>query len=151
MPRHVNRAAHIKLFSIKNGLNTHLLSEVSFRKEYLDCDVLIVDKFGILSELYKYAAAIFIGGSLANVGGHNIYEALFHKKCLIIGKYYSSILDTVDMAKKCGVVSVVEDYESILDNLDNHHSNFDELFREIDCNNEEIENVYKIVLNKLHK
>ena len=38
-------------------------------------DVLLLDTFGELAKVYRYAAAAFIGGSLVPTGGHNPIEA----------------------------------------------------------------------------
>jgi 3-deoxy-D-manno-octulosonic-acid transferase len=38
-------------------------------------DILLLDTFGELSKIYRYATAAFIGGSLASTGGHNPIEA----------------------------------------------------------------------------
>jgi 3-deoxy-D-manno-octulosonic-acid transferase len=37
-------------------------------------DVLLLDTFGELSKVYRYAAAAFVGGSLVPTGGHNPIE-----------------------------------------------------------------------------
>ena len=40
-----------------------------------DADVLLLDTFGELARIYRYATAAFIGGTLAPRGGHNPIEA----------------------------------------------------------------------------
>jgi 3-deoxy-D-manno-octulosonic-acid transferase len=39
-----------------------------------EADVLLLDSFGELAKIYRYAAAAFVGGSLVPVGGHNPIE-----------------------------------------------------------------------------
>jgi 3-deoxy-D-manno-octulosonic-acid transferase len=39
-----------------------------------DCDVLLLDTFGELARVYRYASAAFVGGSLVPHGGHNPIE-----------------------------------------------------------------------------
>jgi 3-deoxy-D-manno-octulosonic-acid transferase len=40
-----------------------------------EADALLLDSFGELAKIYRYATAAFIGGSLVPVGGHNPIEA----------------------------------------------------------------------------
>ena len=43
-------------------------------------DVVVLDSIGELAQLYQIATAVFVGGSLADFGGHNILEpAVFGK------------------------------------------------------------------------
>ncbi|THB78154.1 MAG: hypothetical protein D6B25_04915 [Desulfobulbaceae bacterium] len=72
-PRHLNRLPEIEaLFTAVSIPYQHLSSCLeSGRKE----EVIIVDTIGELVELYSIATLAFIGGSLCNYGGHNMYEA----------------------------------------------------------------------------
>lgn len=65
-------------------------------------DVLIVDKMGILSDLYRIADAAFVGGSLMPHGGHNIFEPAVFTIPIISGPYHydQQALYTVFMANQ---------------------------------------------------
>jgi 3-deoxy-D-manno-octulosonic-acid transferase len=40
-------------------------------------EVVVLDTIGELAQLYQIATAVFVGGSLVDVGGHNILSPLF--------------------------------------------------------------------------
>jgi 3-deoxy-D-manno-octulosonic-acid transferase len=64
--------------------------------------VLILDKIGILSALYEIADAVFVGGSLVNVGGHNLVEPAFFEKPVFHGPFMSNFLEMVQQFQEAG-------------------------------------------------
>ncbi|MBO0725027.1 MAG: 3-deoxy-D-manno-octulosonic acid transferase [Blastocatellia bacterium] len=55
-----------------------------------DCgaaDVILLDTVGELSALYRFALAVFVGGSLVPKGGHNILEPALYAKPIIVGPH----------------------------------------------------------------
>jgi 3-deoxy-D-manno-octulosonic-acid transferase len=50
-------------------------------------DVVLLDSIGELAALYRFAAAVFVGGSLMPRGGHNILEPALHAKPVIVGPH----------------------------------------------------------------
>ncbi len=124
-PRHIKRTDEIIEVAQKLGYTTSKFSENDFSGE-----VVLVDAFGQLERLYAHATNIFIGGSLVNIGGHNIYEASQFRKHVYVGKYTHSFQDVVDIAVEHKVATVVEDISDIF--TENNDSNFDQFFNEID-------------------
>jgi 3-deoxy-D-manno-octulosonic-acid transferase len=53
-------------------------------------DVLLLDTFGELAKIYRYATAAFIGGSLVPDGGHNPIEAAAVGVPVCFGRYMSN-------------------------------------------------------------
>lgn len=49
--------------------------------------VVLLDSIGELAALYRYAAIVFIGGSLVPKGGHNILEAARYGKPIVVGPH----------------------------------------------------------------
>ncbi len=49
--------------------------------------VLLLDTFGELGLSYAVADAVFVGGSLVDIGGHNVVEAAVQRKPVIFGPY----------------------------------------------------------------
>lgn len=49
--------------------------------------VILLDSVGELAALYRFAAVVFVGGSLVPKGGHNILEAARYGKPIIVGPY----------------------------------------------------------------
>jgi 3-deoxy-D-manno-octulosonic-acid transferase len=69
-------------------------AEIRFvrRSEWSDgpADVLLLDTFGELSKVYRYATAAFVGGSLVPTGGHNPIEAAAVGVPVCFGRYMSN-------------------------------------------------------------
>ncbi len=108
-PRHLER-----IEDIENSVKKHGFS-YSFRTktDKLYTDVYIVDTIGELSGIYRYADVVFIGGTFAPVGGHNILEPVFFKKPVVIGPNYQKIEDMYDFLKKRNAVSSVNSKEEL--------------------------------------
>ena len=55
-----------------------------------DCgaaDVILLDTVGELAALYRFASAVFVGGSLVPKGGHNVLEPALYAKPIIVGPH----------------------------------------------------------------
>jgi 3-deoxy-D-manno-octulosonic-acid transferase len=55
-----------------------------------DCgaaEVILLDTVGELAALYRFASAVFVGGSLVPKGGHNILEPALYVKPIIVGPH----------------------------------------------------------------
>ncbi len=55
-----------------------------------DADVLLLDTIGELAGLYGLADAVFVGGSLVPVGGHNLLEPAFFSRAPVFGPHMDS-------------------------------------------------------------
>ncbi len=56
-------------------------------------DVLLLDTFGELAKMYRYASAAFIGGTLMPIGGHNPIEAAAARVPVCFGPSMSNFRD----------------------------------------------------------
>jgi 3-deoxy-D-manno-octulosonic-acid transferase len=59
------------------------------------CDVVLLDSIGELRGVYALAALVFVGGSIAQTGGHNVLEPAAAARCIITGAHtfnFSSIM-----------------------------------------------------------
>ena len=77
VPRHPERALMTVASALPySDLHAELLSHVD--RDSLNADIVVVDRIGVLFELYAVCDAVFIGGSLVDKGGQNPFEpALF--------------------------------------------------------------------------
>lgn len=57
------------------------------------CQVLIVDRIGVLVYLYGIAPVAFIGGSLVDRGGHNPVEAILSASAVVSGPHNENFAD----------------------------------------------------------
>lgn len=51
------------------------------------CDVILLDSIGELRAVYPLATLVFVGGSIAPVGGHNILEPAAAGACVVTGAH----------------------------------------------------------------
>lgn len=150
VPRHIERSEEVKEIIEKQGYSVSLYSENDFSKQ-----VMIIDAFGLLEGLYILADKIFIGGSLKEIGGHNIYEALQFEKTVAVGKYMFSFQEIFDTAKEFHLVYVIENKDNALNYLksSNETKNFIDFFNRIDKINSDTvsiitETIYSVIDNK---
>lgn len=134
VPRHIERSEEVKEIIEKQGYSVSLYSENDFSKQ-----VMIIDAFGLLEGLYILADKIFIGGSLKEIGGHNIYEALQFEKTVAVGKFMFSFKEIFDEAKEFGLVKVINNKEDALQFMLGleKNNNFIDFFNRIDKINQD--------------
>lgn len=149
VPRHIERSAEVKEIIEKQGYSVSLYSENNFSKQ-----VIIIDAFGLLEGLYILADKIFIGGSLKEIGGHNIYEALQFEKNVSVGQYMFSFKEIFDEAKEFGLVTVINNKADALQFMmtTENNKNFIDFFNRIDKINQDtvstITDTINAVINK---
>jgi 3-deoxy-D-manno-octulosonic-acid transferase len=59
-------------------------------------EVVVLDTIGELAQLYQIATAVFVGGSLVDVGGHNILEPAVFGKPIIFGSHMQNFKEIAD-------------------------------------------------------
>jgi 3-deoxy-D-manno-octulosonic-acid transferase len=59
-------------------------------------DVVVLDTIGELAQVYQLATAVFVGGSLADHGGHNILEPAIFGKPIVFGPYMQNFTEIAD-------------------------------------------------------
>jgi 3-deoxy-D-manno-octulosonic-acid transferase len=70
-------------------------------------DVILLDTIGELSQLYRFAAVVFVGGSLVPRGGHNIIEPAVYSKPIIVGPHTENFRQVIaDFANAGALVQV---------------------------------------------
>ncbi len=81
-PRHADRAPDVLDTVRRSGASAALRS-----KGAAAADVAIVDTVGELGALYALADLVFVGGTLARVGGHNLVEPVQAGKVVVHGPH----------------------------------------------------------------
>jgi 3-deoxy-D-manno-octulosonic-acid transferase len=85
-PRHPERFAEVERLAREAGFVTIRRSELPIDAEPR-ADVVVLDSIGELAQLYQLATAVFVGGSLADHGGHNILEPAVFGKPIVFGPH----------------------------------------------------------------
>lgn len=88
VPRHPERCRQVQEELGKLEIAATLRSTLPQLNRTLQAgEVMIVDTLGEMLTLYALADLVFVGGSLVNIGGHNILEAALLKKPVLYGSY----------------------------------------------------------------
>jgi 3-deoxy-D-manno-octulosonic-acid transferase len=91
-PRHVDRVDDIKALLAQLGLGCRLFGEST--SESSGCEVILVDRMGILNDLYAAADLAFVGGTLADIGGHNILEPVWAGTPVVYGPSLANVSES---------------------------------------------------------
>lgn len=96
-PRHPERFEEVASLLAASGLRwTRRTLEA--RSTDAECDAVLLDSIGELRSAYPLAELVFVGGSLARVGGHNVLEPALAARCVITGPHtfnFTSIVGTL--------------------------------------------------------
>jgi 3-deoxy-D-manno-octulosonic-acid transferase len=78
-------------------------------------DGVILDTIGELGRVYSVGDLIFVGGSLAKIGGHNILEPAAHGKPIIVGPYMFNFEEIFELLSKRGACVMVKSEKEFID------------------------------------
>ncbi len=91
-----------------------LAGQVALPAEVLDGDepvppgaTLVVDRVGVLLELYAAADVAFVGGTLSPIGGHNVLEPALLGRPVLVGPSMDNVRSDVDRLKAAGALTLV--------------------------------------------
>jgi tRNA (guanine-N7-)-methyltransferase len=90
-PRHVDRLGDVKAVLFEKGLPFSVYGETTQGGV-----IVVIDRMGILNDLYLAADLAFVGGTLVNLGGHNILEPVWAGTPVIFGPYVSNVTEAAD-------------------------------------------------------
>jgi 3-deoxy-D-manno-octulosonic-acid transferase len=85
-PRHPERFADVASLLSRSGLTWARRSMAPAPSDGT-CDVILLDTIGELPAIYSLAAVVFVGGSIANKGGHNILEPAAVGVAIVTGRH----------------------------------------------------------------
>ncbi|MEA2031484.1 MAG: glycosyltransferase N-terminal domain-containing protein [candidate division Zixibacteria bacterium] len=90
-PRHTNRIDDVKQVCIDAGVRYSIYSHPD-----RESAVILVDRMGLLNELYTAADISFVGGTLVDIGGHNLLEPVWAGTPVLFGPYLSNVLEAAE-------------------------------------------------------
>jgi 3-deoxy-D-manno-octulosonic-acid transferase len=99
-PRHLQRIPRVEGLLGSQGVRWVRRTMIS--DERRPEEVIVLDTVGELAAIYALGTAIFVGGSLCRVGGHNILEVLAHGKGVIFGPHMENISDVAHLVVERG-------------------------------------------------
>ncbi|RFF28540.1 3-deoxy-D-manno-octulosonic acid transferase [Wenzhouxiangella sp. 15190] len=108
-PRHPERSDEIRTLIEKAGLKHQPIGQLI----ELETAVVLVDRIGILLSCYAAAPAAFVGGSLVDIGGHNLLEPAAFGKAVIAGAHLHQQADSAEALRDNGALIEVQDADGL--------------------------------------
>src|SRR5256714_880952 len=88
-PRHPERFGEVAALVESSGLSWARRSDAA-RERDAACEVILLDSIGELRAVYPLAEVVFVGGSIAPVGGHNVLEPALAARSVVTGPHPSN-------------------------------------------------------------
>jgi len=79
--------------------------------------VYIADTLGELERFYQHASAVFVGGSLASIGGHNIFEAARVSCAMVVGPHMHNFEAEFSALQEANAIVQVDTAEAVIKQL----------------------------------
>jgi 3-deoxy-D-manno-octulosonic-acid transferase len=93
-PRHPERFGEVASLLEASGLSWARRTDEP-RGRDAECDVILLDSIGELRAVYTLAEVVFVGGSVAPVGGHNVLEPALDARAVVTGPHTSNFKSIV--------------------------------------------------------
>ena len=97
VPRHLERVSTIESYLKEKGLFYMLFSKFERSNNLEELDVILIDRIGLLFDLYALCDLAFIGGSLIPKGGQNLMEPAAWQKPVLFGPYFYNFQDAGEL------------------------------------------------------
>jgi 3-deoxy-D-manno-octulosonic-acid transferase len=118
-PRHPERFSEVEKLLRESSFSFERKTRLQ-ADQYFQNDVLLLDTVGELTEFFAAADVAFVGGSLVEVGGHNILEPARCRKPVLFGPYIENFKTMAEgMKRNGGAIEVhgAEDLARVLTDL----------------------------------
>jgi 3-deoxy-D-manno-octulosonic-acid transferase len=113
-PRHPERFSEVEKLVKKKYLTVNRKSQIKKYQHSSRSQVILLDTIGELAQFYSIGEIIFVGGSLVNIGGHNLLEPLVYKKPVIFGPYTQNVSEFVNVLIESGAGILVSTKDELL-------------------------------------
>lgn len=115
-PRYIHQADLIYDEGVKHGVAMVKRSDMVAGKQIAGpYDGVLLDTIGELGRVYSLGDLIFVGGSLAHIGGHNILEPAAHGKPIVVGPNMFNFVEIFDLLSSRGACVMVRNEEEFID------------------------------------
>jgi 3-deoxy-D-manno-octulosonic-acid transferase len=109
VPRHPVRCDDVEQLVLQAGLSVARLSQNV--GEHVD--VVLCDTMGQLTYLYGLSEVAFLGGSFAEIGGHNPIEAAICEQPMLMGPHVFNFEEVVQAFVESGALMLVQDANTL--------------------------------------
>lgn len=114
-PRYILQADVIRDEGVRQGVLLVKRSDMKAGKPVpASYDGVILDTIGELGRVYSLGDLIFVGGSLARIGGHNILEPAAHGKPIVVGPNMFNFVEIFDLLSSRGACVMVRNEDEFV-------------------------------------
>jgi 3-deoxy-D-manno-octulosonic-acid transferase len=117
-PRQRDRFVDVERQALDEGFTVSRRSNLPIDSEPRT-DVVVLDTFGELAQVYQLATVVFVGGSLADFGGHNILEPAIFGKPIVFGPHMHNFREIAEAFLASGAALQVQNDRELEDALRN--------------------------------
>ena len=113
-PRHPERFQEVASLLQSSGLTWSQRTATPQQSDSV-CEVILLDTIGELPATYPLAAIVFVGGSIAKKGGHNVLEPAAAAACVVTGAHtdnFEAIVNLLDENNAIVLLPPLEDREA---------------------------------------
>jgi 3-deoxy-D-manno-octulosonic-acid transferase len=107
-PRHPERFNAVEQLVRTKGFNCTRRSRIAPDGATSE-DIVLLDSIGELASTFAYATAVFMGGTLAPRGGHNILEPAAFSKPIVFGPHMENFREIRDLFVEAGAAIEISD------------------------------------------
>ena len=100
----------------KKSWSTRTLKEVELSASVASVDAVIIDRVGVLPDLYTVGHVGYVGGGFHSAGVHSVIEPAAARLPVIFGPQYRNSSAAIDLLKE-GAAKVITDAEGLADSL----------------------------------
>jgi 3-deoxy-D-manno-octulosonic-acid transferase len=111
-PRHLNRIPDIR--KMLSDSNHRYVAHTEIDNSEINYDIVLIDKIGILGSLYSISDIAFVGGTLVDIGGHNILEPVWAGIPVLFGPSIANVRDSAKYIIGNRLGAMVEDEKTLL-------------------------------------
>lgn len=117
-PRHLDRLNEVRTLVEQKGLTCSIYGEPSTEQIMSRESIVLVDRMGVLNDLYSSADLAFVGGTLVNLGGHNILEPVWAGTPVVFGPYLDNVKEAADYIVDNDLGGRVRDVEELKSSIE---------------------------------
>ncbi len=118
VPRHPERFEKVHELISEYIKNTSISYHRYSLKDDFNSDIILVDKMGILNDIYAISDVVVLGGAFEKIGGHNPIEPAFFECKIISGKNIFNQKSLFDCIENYYLIEN-DELEEYLDNIKN--------------------------------
>lgn len=110
VPRHIERTDEIMAMLQREELTASLVGDAV---SPFDASIRVVNRMGLLNEIYAASDLAFVGGTLVDLGGHNLLEPVWAGTPVLFGPSIANVRDAAEYIEQHNYGAMVRDIDEL--------------------------------------